>query len=66
MDDIRREFRQRRRMLANEDKNVSVTAEGIIQPITMVHMQGPFFLFVVCIILSLAIFVGEVARTPFF
>lgn len=64
MEDFRKEGRQRRRKLGNENEKAS--AEVIIKPLTLVHMQGPFLLYVVCVIVSFAAFLGEVVRVPFF
>ena len=65
MDGVRRESRKQRRMLATDDEETTVTAENIIKPLTMVHMQGPFLLYLACIIVSFAAFLGELARSPF-
>ncbi|XP_045135032.1 uncharacterized protein LOC123518334 [Portunus trituberculatus] len=62
MDVVRREGRQRRRLLGNEDDN---SAKVKIKPLTMVHMQGPFLLYVLCAIVSSVVFFGEGARGTF-
>ena len=66
MDDVRRDGRKQRRMLATEEEEVTLNAEGIIKPLTMVHMQGPFFLYLACVIVSIAAYLGELTRDPFF
>ncbi|KAK8387797.1 hypothetical protein O3P69_020011 [Scylla paramamosain] len=63
MDVVRREGRQRRRLLGNVDDEDSANVK--IKPLSMVHMQGPFLLYVLCAIVSTAAFLGEVTQGPF-
>ena len=65
MDDVRRDGRERRRKLRAEAEEVIVTAEGIIKPLTMVHMQGPFLLYFLCVIVTFIVFLVEAVRAPF-
>ncbi|XP_045134435.1 uncharacterized protein LOC123517998 [Portunus trituberculatus] len=65
MDDVRRDGRKKRRKLRIEAEETIVTAEGIIKPLTMVHMQGPFLLYILCVIVSFIAFLVEVVRGPF-
>ncbi|MPC60825.1 hypothetical protein E2C01_054883 [Portunus trituberculatus] len=65
MDDVRRDGRKKRRKLRIEAEETIVTAEGIIKPLTMVHMQGPFLLYILCVIVSFIAFLVEVVRAPF-
>ena len=65
MDDVRRDGREKRRKLRTEAEEVIVTAEGIIKPLTMVHMQRPFLLYILCVIVTSIVFLVEVVRAPF-
>lgn len=57
MDDVRREGRQRRKKLGSQDEE---SGESIIKPLTMVHMQGPFLLYIVCVIICFIALLCEI------
>lgn len=59
MDDVRREGRERRRKIRSE-LGGELFNDGVVKPLTMVHMQGPFLLYVVCVVGCFFSFVFEV------
>ena len=56
MDEIRSESRQKRR---REESNNVKTVNGKIKPLTLVHLQGPLFLYFGFTIVSLIAFLIE-------
>ncbi|XP_063875881.1 uncharacterized protein LOC135108645 [Scylla paramamosain] len=66
MDDVRRDNRIKRRKLRAETEEVIVAPEVTIKPLSMIHMQGPFLLYVLCVMVSFTTFLIEVIRPSFF
>ena len=62
MDEIRSESRQKRR---REVSNYVKTVNGKIKPLTLVHLQGPLYLYFGFTVLSLIAFLIEKSSTVF-
>ncbi|MPC79814.1 hypothetical protein E2C01_074360 [Portunus trituberculatus] len=58
MDEIRSDSRKKQR---KEKSDGVKKVEGIVKPLTIVHMQGPLFLFLIFIIVSFGAFLTEMS-----
>ena len=60
MDEVIREIRENRGPSDVLEASSEAGGEEKLKPLALVHMQGPMFLYLICVVCTLAAFVTEV------